>query len=76
MSEPTSATTESSPPSSIIMKIIADHIHAIEALAAASANSLDHAMLRTSYDNAINLARTLHCSENLTDRFTALAAEN
>jgi hypothetical protein len=76
MSEPTPATTESSSPSSVIVRIVADHVRAIEALTAASAKSLDHAMLRTSYENAINLARGLHSSENLTDRVAALAAEN
>jgi hypothetical protein len=76
MSEPTAATTESSPLSSIIMKIVADHVHAVEALAAASANSLDHTMLRSSYKNTINFARTLHSSENLTNRFPPLPAKN
>jgi hypothetical protein len=76
MSEPIPTTTESSPLSSIIVRIIADHIHAIEALAATFANSLDYIMLHTSYENAINLARTLHSSENLTNRFAMLAAEN
>jgi hypothetical protein len=76
MSEPIPATTESSPASSIVMTIIADHVRAIDALAAASANSLDHTILRTSYENTINLTRDLHSSENLTDRFAALAAEN
>jgi hypothetical protein len=74
MSAPTS--TESSPPSSIIVRIVANHIHAIEALAAASADSLDHARLRSSYENAISLAHTLQSSENLTNRFAALATEN
>jgi hypothetical protein len=76
MSESVPATAVSSPPSSIIVRIVSDHIRAIEALAAASADSLDHARLRSSYENAINLARALHSSENLTDRFTALVTEN
>jgi hypothetical protein len=76
MSESTPATAISSPPSSIIVRIVSDHICAIEALAAASVDSLDHAMLRSSYKNAINLACALHSSENLTDRFAALATEN
>jgi hypothetical protein len=65
MSEPTS--TGSSPLSSIIMRIIADHIRTIEALAAASTDSLDHATLHSSYENAISLTCALHSSENLTD---------
>jgi hypothetical protein len=76
MSESTSASTESTPQSSIIMRIIADHIRAIEALATTSTDSLDHAMLHSSYENAISLAHALHSSENLTDQFTALATEN
>jgi hypothetical protein len=74
MSEPTS--TELSPPSSVVIRIVADHVHAIEGLAAASANSLDNAMLLSSYENAISLTRTLHSSENLTDQFATLATEN
>jgi hypothetical protein len=74
MSEP--APTEPSPPASIVIRIIADHARAIEALAAASADSLDHATLLSSYKNAISLAHTLHSSENLTDRFATLATEN
>jgi hypothetical protein len=74
MSEP--APTEPSPPASVIIRIIADHARAIEALAATSTDSLDHATLLSSYENAISLARTLHSSENLTDRFAPLATEN
>jgi hypothetical protein len=74
MSEP--ASTESSPPSSIVVRIVADHVRAIEALASTSAHSLDHAMLLSSYENAVSLTRTLHSSENLTNQFTALATEN
>jgi hypothetical protein len=58
------------------MRIISDHAHAIGALAAASADSLDHATLRSSYENPINLARALHSSENLTNRFATLVTEN
>jgi hypothetical protein len=76
MSESAPATAVSSPPSSVIVRIVSDHVRAVEALAAASADSLDHATLRSSYENAINLARALHFSENLTDRFTALVTEN
>jgi hypothetical protein len=57
------------------MRIVTDHIHAIEALAAALADSLDHATLRSSYENAISLTRILHSSENLTDRFATVATE-
>jgi hypothetical protein len=63
-------------PSPIIMRIISDHAHAIEALAAASVDSLDHATLHSSYENAINLTRALYSSENLTDRFATLVTEN
>jgi hypothetical protein len=76
MSESASASTESTPQSSVIVRIIADHVCAIEALAATSTDSLDYATLHSSYENAISLARALHSSENLTDRFTALATEN
>jgi hypothetical protein len=74
MSEP--APTEPSPLASVIVRIIADHTCAIEALAAASVDSIDHAMLLSSYENAISLACILHSSENLTDQFAALATEN
>jgi hypothetical protein len=74
MSEPIS--TGSSPLSSIIMRIITHDVHAVKALAATSMDSLDHAMLRSSYENAISLARALYSSKNLTDQFTALATEN
>jgi hypothetical protein len=58
------------------VRIITNHIDAVEALTAASADSLDHAMLHSSYENTISLARALHSSENLTDQFTTLATEN
>jgi hypothetical protein len=76
MSEPIPATTELSPASSIIMRIIANDIYAVQALTATSANSLDHATLCTSYKNEINLARAVHSSKNLTDQFTMLVAKN
>jgi hypothetical protein len=63
------------PDSPLIVRILADHAHAIEALAATSADSLDPATLRASYEGAVNLTRVLNTIENLTDRFTALAAE-
>jgi hypothetical protein len=58
------------------MRIVSDHTRAIEALAAASADSLDHATLRSSYENMINLAHVLHSSENLTNQFAMLVTEN
>jgi hypothetical protein len=76
MSESAPTTAVSSPLSSLIVRIISNHARAIEALAGASVDSLDHAMLCSSYENAINLARTLHSSENLTDWFAALVTEN
>jgi hypothetical protein len=76
MSESTSASTESTPQSLVIVRIVANHIRAIEALTAASMDSLDHATLHSSYENTISLTRALHSSENLTDRFTTLATEN
>jgi hypothetical protein len=57
------------------MRIITTYIHAIEALATTSAYSLNHAMLHTSYENAINLTHTLYSSKNLTDQFDMLAAK-
>jgi hypothetical protein len=63
-------------PSPIIMRIVSDHACAIEALAAASADSLDHATLRSSYENTINLTCTLYSSENLTNRFAMLVTKN
>jgi hypothetical protein len=74
MSKP--APTEPSPPASVVVRIITDHARAIEALTAASADSLDHAMLLSSYENVISLTHILHSSENLADRFATLATEN
>jgi hypothetical protein len=65
-----------SPPFSIIIRIVTDYIHGIEALAIASIDSLDYAMLYSSYKNAINLTYILHSSKNLTNRFTALITKN
>jgi hypothetical protein len=62
--------------SSIIIKIISDYARAIEALAAASTDSLNHATLHSSYENAINLAHVLHSSENLTNQFAVLVTKN
>jgi hypothetical protein len=69
-----------------MVRIVADHVHAVKALAnhvravkaltAASADSLDHATLSSSYEHAINLARVLYSSENLTNRFAVLVTEN
>jgi hypothetical protein len=74
MSEP--APTEMPSPPSVVIRIIANHARAVEALATASANSLDHAMLLSSYENTISLTHALHSSKNLTNQFTALATEN
>jgi hypothetical protein len=76
MSEPTPATAESSPLPFVIVRIVTDHVHAIKALAATAADCLDHAMLRSSYENTINLAWVLYSSENLTDWFDTLVTEN
>jgi hypothetical protein len=58
------------------MRIITDHIRAIKALAGTSMDSLNHAMLRSSYENAINLACVLHSSKNLTDQFDVVVTKN
>jgi hypothetical protein len=76
MSESTPTTAVSSPLSSIIVTIISNHVRAIEALTTASADSLDHATLRSSYKNAINLTHILHSSEKVTNWFATLATEN
>jgi hypothetical protein len=75
MSESAPATTELSPLPFIIVRIIANHVHTIEALATTSADSLDHTTLHTSYENAINLACTLYSSKNLTNQFAILVTE-
>jgi hypothetical protein len=76
ISEPIPVTTELSPLPFIIVTIIADYIHAIEALATASVDSLDHAMLCSSYKNAMNLSCILYSSENLTNQFAILVTKN
>jgi hypothetical protein len=76
MSEPAPTTSKLSPPAFVIVRIIADPVQAIEALTAASTDSLDHATLRSRYENAINLTCVLHSSKNLSDRFTAPVTEN
>jgi hypothetical protein len=63
------------PDSPLIMQILVDHARTIKALAATSADSLDPATLRVSYEGAVNLACVLNTSENLTDQLTALATE-
>jgi hypothetical protein len=55
--------------------LAASHAHAPEALATTSADSLDHAILCTSYENAINLTHILYSSENLTNQFATLVTE-
>jgi hypothetical protein len=72
MSEPTAMPTESP----VIVRIIADHARGIDALASSPADSLDAVMLRANYEGAVNLARALNTSKNLTNRFAALTAEN
>jgi hypothetical protein len=72
MSETTPATAKLSPPPFIIVKSIAGHALALKALAPTSTDSLDPAMIHTSYINAIHPSCTLYSSENLTDWFTAL----
>jgi hypothetical protein len=75
MSETLSLTAELSYPPFIIMKIITSHTYALEALATASADSLDYAALYTSYKNAINLACVLYSRENLTNWFAMLVTK-
>jgi hypothetical protein len=58
------------------MRIVADHIHTIKALAATSANSLNYGTHCGRYENTINLSHTLYSSKNLTDQFTMLVTEN
>jgi hypothetical protein len=74
MSEPAPAKLPSLP--SIIISIITDDACTIKALATTSANSLDYAMLLSSYENAISLACVVYSSENLTDQFAALVTKN
>jgi hypothetical protein len=74
MSEPIS--TELSPLSSIIIRIITNHIYAIEAFAATSTNSLNDAILLSYYENASSLTRTPYSSKNLNDQCATLATKN
>jgi hypothetical protein len=76
MSESIPANAILSPLSSIIMRIVSNHVHTVEALTAASADSLDHATLHSSYENAINLTSILYSSKNLTDQFAMLVTKN
>jgi hypothetical protein len=75
MSESVPATAELLPLPFVMVKIVTVYACAIEALAAASMEYLYHTTLHTSYENAINLACTLHSSKNLTDRFATLVTE-
>jgi hypothetical protein len=59
--------TDDEPESFAIVRIMADRAHGLEALTAASTDNLDPAMLRTQYNNAIQLARALNVTENLTE---------
>jgi hypothetical protein len=68
--------TDDEPESFAIVRIMADHARGLEALAAVSADNLDSAMLRTRYNNAIQLARALNASENLTERFATLLSDS
>jgi lysyl-tRNA synthetase class II len=76
MSENVLLPTDDEPKSFAIVKIIANNARSLEALAAASADNLDPATLRTQYNNAIQLARALNASENLTERFATLLSDN
>jgi hypothetical protein len=75
MSESILLPTNDEPESFAIVRIMADHARGLEALAATSADNLDPAMLLTRYNNAIQLARALNISENLTERFTTLLSD-
>jgi hypothetical protein len=72
MSEPTTTLTESP----VIVRIIANHARAIDALASSPADSLDAVTLRANYEGAVNLTHALNTSENLTNWFATLTAEN
>jgi hypothetical protein len=73
MSKSVPATAVLSP---IIMRILSNHAYAIEALATASMDSLDYAMLCSSYENMINPAYILYSSKNLTNQFAMLVTKN
>jgi hypothetical protein len=63
------------PNSPLIVRILTDYACTIEALATTSTNSFDPTTLHASYEGAVNLTHALNTSKNLTDQFTALAAE-
>jgi hypothetical protein len=75
MSENVILPTDDEPETFAIVKIMATRTRGLEALAAASADNLDPATLRTRYNNAIQLARALNASENLTERFATLLSD-
>jgi hypothetical protein len=75
MSENVILPTDDEPKTFAIVRIMATCARGLEALAAASTDNLDPAMLRTRYNNAIQLARALNVSENLTEQFTTLLSD-
>jgi hypothetical protein len=75
MSENVIIPTNDEPKTFPIVKIMATRARGLEALAAASADNLDPATLCTRYNKAIQLARTLNASENLTERFATLLSD-
>jgi hypothetical protein len=75
MSENVIIPTDDEPETFAIVKIMVTHAHGLKALAAASVDNLDPAMLCTHYNNAIQLAHTLNASENLTEQFTTLLSD-
>jgi DNA uptake protein ComE-like DNA-binding protein len=75
MSENVLPLTDDKPKSFAIVKIIAGYARHLEALTAASTDNLDPAMLRTQYNNAIQLAHALNTSENLTKQFATLLSD-
>jgi hypothetical protein len=75
MSENVILPTNDEPETFAIVKIMATRARGLEALATSSADNLDPATLRTRYNNAIQLARALNASENLTDRFATLLSD-
>jgi hypothetical protein len=75
MSENILPPTDDEPESFSSVKIIANHTHGLEALAAASADNVDPATLRTRYNNSIQLACALNASENLAEQFATLLSD-
>jgi hypothetical protein len=51
--------------SPVIVRIIADHARAIDALPSTPVDSLDAVTLRANYEGAVNLTCALNTSENL-----------